>query len=553
MTGMSMIKSKKNAIILYAVYSVLLVLIITFANGVGEWLADILRNAVIVNEITDVVIEVEDGTDFEAKHKYEFDYTVIGKYQGNADIYFESSNTDALIISSGAKVVVNTYAKFDGDETDVDVTVKSRKDTSFEKTLTFTVKKIHPTADDVKVSYLLEGCGYNKSRVKVGMKIYPYSAVKDSKYTNEYEVLYDPEYISYDEETGSYYAIKETPDGEKICFTMSYPNGVQVDTASFSVIPDSEVESFDEIRSGGNALEDEIYIQKGKGLTPLLYRGGKLILSRVDISYSDTDGIRVEKNGSHTFKKIGDYVLTVALPNGFSKEITVHVRNVVALPQIKSSADIDGNRITVKQSDERVRVDLVYPDGTTLFDHVLEYDGETVKINDSKKSFTIIPKKVGETTLKVVWDDGYERVEDTYVVEVVKSNSSATHRVKAAITFFVSKILGHSVLFAILGALTLGLFRYIPMKNEALLAAIYLASVLPTAVLTEFIQKFQPGRHARVVDVLIDACGFLAGTSICALVAYKRARKTCRSHADGCAACARVMRKREITNLSEKN
>lgn len=519
--------SKKTSIILYTVYSILLVLIITFADGIGRWVSDSFEAMILKKDITDVVIDMDTDVALDAKATYELSYSVLGSYVGNPGITFESTNIEALNIVTGLKPTIRTYAKFDGDETNVDVIIRSTLDTDFEKIVTFKVRKLYPSSDDVTVGYLVRACGYGRSNLTLGVSIFPYSNVTDNSFVNEYEILYDSEYIRYDEESGAYVPIKETPEGVAIHFTVVYPNGATADSRSFVISAANEVESFDDIRVSGDAVE-EIYVNKGGSIAPILYSNGKTIMSGVDISYTNAQNVKIAYTGAYTLSEVGDYLFTFTLPNGFSKTLLVHARNVISLPELKSALEVQGNKIIVPNNVISAKVELDYPDGITYDDVEIETDGDAAKVTTAWRSIYIYPKKIGNTTVKLTWDDGYERLECEYVIEVIKANDIVA-QIEEGIKFFVSKILGHATLFAMLAVFTIFMFKNLEFNSNLVEGLIYFLSVLPTAVSTEVIQSFTPGRHARVVDVMIDACGFLFGTIVCTLVMYFKSKKLYRN------------------------
>ena len=508
--------NKKRAVILYITYSVLLVLVITFGGSVGHKLANSIKAVALNNNITDVVLNFDTDTPIEAGKVYELDYTVLGKYVGSPNIFFESTDA-ALVISEGTKVKLYPKDKFNGTETNVDVIITSGADQKFEKTVTFTVKKKYP--NDFIAGFFAEGYGYSKSVLSVGMKVYPYSGVNDDGiYTNEYEILYDEEYIRYDEKEKAYFTIKETPDDVKLHFTVRYPDGRTDDSSEFVILPYSEATSFDEIRVSGEPVE-EIHITKGQGIAPVLYSDGSPVISVVDIVASDDENVTIGRSGAYVFDAPGDYNLTFTLPNGFSKTLRVYVRNVMALPTISGNVAIEDHKITIIDSESPTKIDLKYPTNVTFIEPEVIVDGVAAKVSTSWKTLRITPVKTGNVTVTLVWDDGYDVITDTYVVEIIK-NPNVAERIAESIEFFVSKILGHSTAFAILAVFTVNMFKFIRIENKALEAIIFFLSVLPTAVLTEFIQSFMPSRFAKFTDVLIDTCGFLFGTIVCALVLY---------------------------------
>ena len=513
--------NKRKAIILYTVYSVLLVLVITFGSSVGHDLADSIKAVALNNKITDVTLNFDVNTPMLAGEVYELNYKVTGKYVGNPDISFESTD-DALVVSEGTKVKLYPKAKFEGTETKVDVIVTSGADPDFEKTITLTVKKNYP--ESFVAGFFTKGCGFERPVLSVGVEVYPYVHVIDEgNYTNEYEILYDEEYIRYDDKKNAYVVIKETPDDVKTHFTVRYPDGRTADTPEFAILPYTDVSSFDEIRVGGETAE-EIEIAKGEGIYFVLYSDGGSILSPIEIITDGGKNITVGSTGQYIFEAPGDYTLTFTLPNGFSRALSVRVRNVMALPTLSGNVDIKDHEITIIDSEVSTKIDLKYAKGVTFTDPEIIVVGDAAKVSTGWKTLNITPVKTGEMTLTLVWDDGYDVITDTYMVKVIK-NPKVAERIAEKIEFFVSKILGHSMAFAILAVFTVNMFKFIRIDNKALEALIYFASVLPAAVLTEVIQSFMPHRFAKFTDVLIDTCGFLFGTIVCTLVMYFKSKK----------------------------
>ena len=112
-------------------------------------------------------------------------------------------------------------------------------------------------------------------------------------------------------------------------------------------------------------------------------------------------------------------------------------------------------------------------------------------------------------------DDGVERIEQTYTVEVIKDTRYGT-MIKKFVQYFVSKVLGHLCFFGALGICAVNYLRYITTKRRIEWIGLVFALGLPWAGLTEFIQIFMADRTAALTDVLIDMSGYLLG----ALVGY---------------------------------
>lgn len=501
---------KKIAIALYAAYSVALVLIISFGTSVGERIIEDLQEYARRRNIKDVVIELDDSEPLAINGEYSFEYVAKGKLGDDPGLIFESLDTGILEVNENGDTLY-TYANFEGLEAEARMRVSSKYDEDFEKIFTFKVKKVFP--ESFKVSFGVPGYGNNPKTLKVGTAVYPYSYTEEKNVLNDYRIVYNDEYFTYDAERSAYIAIKATEGDEKVFFSAVRLDGKTANSAEFSICESDSSEYFDEIRINDEACES-IDLLCGKSITPLLYKDGEKLSTSVDISVNEPNGVSVSRGYSYSFRKAGDYTLTFTLPGGFSRTLSVTVRNVMGAPSIVGS---DDGKTIMLNDDESSTVKLSYPDGVTYVSAEYECDSDIITITPGARSFSVTPNAVGRATVKIILDDGYERIEETYVISVAKKAVVKTPTDKFIATF-VFKVLGHTLMFAVLGALTVNLFKYIVMKNIVIKTSLYFASVLPTAVSTELIQTMQPGRYPRFKDVLIDMLGFLIGTAITVLV-----------------------------------
>ena len=96
-------------------------------------------------------------------------------------------------------------------------------------------------------------------------------------------------------------------------------------------------------------------------------------------------------------------------------------------------------------------------------------------------------------------------------------------------TSFVRKMIGHFSLFMVSGFFTtLSIkFLYLDKKEKFMLFIIFTCiSGLFLALLTEFIQRFVPGRSGEILDVLIDFSGYLLAVLILGIIIYFQINKT---------------------------
>lgn len=497
---------------MYALYSLTLILTVTFGNGTAKKISGKIKDKVYNKNINDVTINIDAEEFLCAGNQYRFTYDVDGASKDEADIVFESLDPDILKVSGS---VLYTYNSFEGEEAEAKIKITSKRDADFEKTVTLKLKKFYP--EEFKVYYLAEGSGYNKKTIEVGMAVYPYSHTTEKGKINKYELIVDEEYFTYDEKKGAYIAIKETEEGKSVTFKVCYPNGTVGESEPISIIPYVGINDFDEIKSEGKTIEN-LTLNVNQYIVPILYKDGKSVNTVVDISYTDPDGVIVGNTGYYAFKKAGNYTFTFTLPNGFSKSVNITVNNVMALPELADPGVMVDGIIKVTNG-KNTTVQLTYPEGTTFTSAVYECNNDSVSINGGWRSFTVVPNKLGTTTVTVILDDGYQRLEKTYLVQVVEGVILKDSVVKF-IDNFVSKFMGHTIFFGMLAVFALNMFKYLEIRNKIKRFVLYIMTALPWAVLTEVIQKFIPTRFGRAEDVIIDMCGFMIGTTLTLIVRF---------------------------------
>ena len=500
--------NKGRAFLLYFTYAVILVLILTFGTSVSSRLMLVIRQADMGYDITDIEVTLDPEKPLTSSSIYQLGSTPVGSYGGSGELKFKSSDSSILHINSSGKIT--TTSKFEGTETTVELTITSNQDPSFSKTLCYTVRKLYPA--EFECNYMVKGYGTNADAVSVGMTVYPYGKAKTGvkHSSNEFEIIYDEEYFRYDEKENGYVAIKETPAGEQVSFGIRYPNGKSGETQSFAIVPYTQIDSFDEVRlngknaDGANMICDSYYpIQ--------LYKDGEPVQTMFEVTCSDPDNLRVRGTGQYYLVNAGDCTLTFTLPNGFSKTVNIQARNDLFLPTMDDK-EISGAKYIRIFENEGTTVNFSLSSKASYGEVTYEYDEEMLSISPYWRSFVIKGSKPGVTTIKVIVDDGYDRVEETYTVEVVKENRDAAI-IFSNIRTFVAKVLGHTCLFGLLGILAGNFLRMaVPNKAAKLVGAILLG--LPWGILTEYIQTFMAGRNPALTDVLIDMLGYMIGATL---------------------------------------
>lgn len=500
---------KSLAVFVYLIYAVSITLMLCFGRDVALGTVKIVRDIVNMKDIEDVTVDIDTDTELLASKTYYLDYIAHGDFTGEAGLKFESLNPELLkVTSSGA---VYAYNSFEGDSIELSYRITSKYDETFEKIQTLTFHKKYP--EKFSAAYSLEGVGSSKT-LYVGVPVYVYSnvAAGQSYNVSAYEVLYDEEYFSYDEKRNAYIPIKTTEGSKTLTFAVSYANGSTGESTAFKIaaVP-TEVTDFDEIRLN-NKPSDGYDIGVNKSILVSLYKDGKRLVTDYTLTLGEGDGGKINRAGRIQYTKSGIKTVTVILPNGFSKTVSFSTSNVMSLPTVSGVVLNDDGVIELLDSDE-LKYKVSFPKGVTYSSLKFEYDKTLMKVSYSEKTLKITPKGAGRTSLKIVLNDGYQRLEESYELNIIKDTRISTWILKNLGTF-ITKFFGHMLMFAGLALFSLNMFRFIKMKNPIKRFLGYTMTALPIAALTEFIQYFIPKRTSAIRDVFIDMLGFYLGTAI---------------------------------------
>lgn len=500
-------KNKKTlAIILYAVYAVALVLIITFASSLSSGIIYKLEVMFSKKNITDVTVDISSDTELLAGRYYYPQYTPVGSFTGSPGMRYTSLDPEYLTVGDGGKICAST--DFEGDTFYGRVKVASAYCESLEKIITFKFVKKYP--ENFSVSYTVKGLAKEVSELTVGVPVYVFSRISsDSDYNmSDYTLIYDKEYFAEGEQ-GSLVPIKSTEDGTLLAFSIEYGNGAIASSKSFTIAEKPLADEFDEVLLNG-VPADEFVGERGKSISVTLLNGGEEIATDYAMSLDMKGDANRDGRGGMYFLTVGDKGLTITLPSGFSKTVYPKIRNTISRPILKNEEQEKTHTINLLVSEYKTV--SFYFDKNVGYDTVeYEFDREMMRLSSSDRSFTIKPKKAGTTTVKLTIDDGYTRVSEEYTVHI-KRNWNPVYLISSNVSGFVSKVLGHMTLFIVLAFLSMNLFKYVNVTGRVKRFAIYTLTALPVASLTEFIQFFIPNRNSTLSDVLVDMLGFYLAT-----------------------------------------
>ena len=467
--------------------------------------------------IDDVLMEVETDTEdwFAVGKAYTPTYTAVGDINGDAGLVFEALDDNISYINKTTGSF--RVGRPEQDEAYGRIRITSKYDLDFEKIITLHFKKVYP--EEFNAIYWVKTSGWSAKKAYVGVPLYTYTSVKTVGTTEkDYEVIYDPEYFK---ETDEYtlVPIKVTPEGEKVSLRYVFANGVSGDTIEFEIVEPIKVEKIDEVYVGLNTHDTSIKISATHTIN--LYADGERIHDDYEIISQNPEAIRITRGDAVQFLKAGKQTLTFRLSNGVSKTVTVDVYNVFEFPTITTPTLNNEGAITCREG-KSVEFLCEFPQGVTYQTLSFEYDKEIISLQKSGNKFTVKGLKKGETTVKVILDDGVEHVEKTYRIQV-KTNYNPLDFLKKHKENIIGKGFGHIGGFAVLALLAANLARYIKRGKGVKKLLFCFGWGVSVAVLTEIAQSFIPLRSASIVDILLDISGVLFGYLLsCGLVWMRR-------------------------------
>ena len=504
--------------ILYVAYSILLIFILVADTGIATVAIDWAKAALAERkDIADVSVQLDED-ELLAGRYYTPKYIPTGDFTGDAGLEFTSMNPEYLTVSFVGAVIAKTT--FEGDSLDASIKITSKYDKDFEKIVTFRFVKKYP--ENVNVAYYMNGYGYSAKTLYTGVPVYAYSNIstQNPPYNmTDYTLVYDEEYFDKTED-GALIPKRETVDGETLTFKAVYGNGMTVESVSFVIkAPDNAITDVDEIRVN-NSLDDSIDLSRGSPILVYLYYKGKHVASDYSIAFTNEDGLAMNKAGMYYFKTPGDRSVTITLPNGLSKTVLLRVRNVISAPIIEDEEINQSRYITISDNSNRV-VNYSFENEVTYKTLVLEYDKEIIRLTQGSSRLVITPLKAGTTTVKLIVDDGVDRFEESFTVEVKADNSIRVRLIKT-VSYWLPKLFGHGGLFLLLAFFAMNMFKHLDVDGLFARFLLYSMSGLSVAFISEFMQMFMPLRSASMADIAIDMGGFLLGTL---LVLLKRSIK----------------------------
>ena len=515
------------------IWSITLILILTFATDVAAFITDTLSSVyhVYIDSVDVEDINLNLQSYYKPNRYYSLQYEVKTKENKYTPLKFENLTPEYLTLYTSGSF---TTKKIEEDLVVGKIKLTASYDLDFEKIIEIPIKKVYP--DAMKLTAFTASVHLTTTNPQIGVPFYVYPQFNNDLEFTERSVdfLYDQEYLEL-RDTNCFVGKKEGTT----TITATMKNGLS-DSYEITITPaPEEVTEFDDVRFYYYGSEDwdenKVIGYKSGVFYPILKLNGESLYTDFTITSSDRSIVDIGYIGFIHFKEVGDAIITITLPNGFKKEYPISVRNHINLPSFSCST-MDSNGVIEVPVRGKAEIKYQFP---ILPDDEYQYKIIGAKSNGKvnvaalgSDAFVIIAKELGDTTITLYMDDGFSpRVEKTFDVRVVKNPNVLIQR-EFNFTKFVAKILGHMGLFVIEALIAFWALHTMHFKKHWLEGIIFIVIGLLVGFTSEFIQLFMPKRSGAIKDVGIDMLGYMIGfgISIVIFLIYKKIKQTKYQH-----------------------
>lgn len=537
---------KKLSMILFIIWSISVVLILTFGTQVAGMISNSVSEVIHTeqNKLKDVTIN---KTQIPIEQLIELDVTLSPDTFSSSDIIYTSLNPELFDIKNNHYIVGKT---FDGEQKSGTLLITNRLDDKFKKEVEIIFYKTYPT--DIKLE-LLDENRLSKEDNEVYIKIpffieTNFTPDKDDISEKEIKCIFNEEYFSCNiiEETIELIPKHEdydlNDDFSPISSTVKVlVNGNEIKSYDLTINPIQQCNSFDQIKIykiGEDLLETRNDIFVKDELSLILYSENKKLTTNFTIKSNNEDICQITEDNKIRCLKTGTVTLEISLLNGYKEELNLVIRNKLGLPTYSGVNFNDNNEIIIKQETDN-QLFFKFADDVSFDKITYTIDsGISHEYNEELNSITLTGNKKGSYNLVVTIDDGMEEPIVLNLVIKVIENERSFSSIISKFSRFLAKILGHMSFFVLEAILAFFMMFYYKGKNKWINALIYFGIGLFLASLTEFIQLFIPGRSGTFKDVMIDMSGYIIGFIISILflkIIHKiKNKKKEKSHVANC-------------------
>ena len=500
---------KKLSVIVFTVYSLFLVLFITFGTSAISPVYSFLYNCITKKEYKITNVEFNLNEEYLIEKEYYLDYVVYPNKNVDYELKFESLTKDICDISSDGYI----YGKrTDNDKTVGKIKVTSKKDSHFEKIISVNFTKKYPTDIDIRLDEFYK----QENEIYITYVNLPIHL----RYTLIYneDITEDIPYIEYDEnifENDSFLTLTPVTKTDETTIYLKLNNITK--EIKLKVIDIKEDLEMVEKNSSFNKLslyqkdnynnENSIYYV-GYDIDFDIFNDDFAIIFPYEVTSSDEEILEVFDKKLRPKRK-GTVDITITLENGFSKTYTLYIKNKLTLPTLEG-VEIDNKTITVLIGETSL-INFVFPDEIIYREMEIEFDKGKIrltKISDTQYKLEGLIESTSKIKIKI--DDNDQSLEQEYTI-LVKENKKVTHVIKTNLSMIVPKILGHLAMFFVEGILAMWVAMNYHSKKKLINIIIFASIGLVLAGGTEFVQLFISGRSSRFIDVIIDFTGYVIG------------------------------------------
>lgn len=488
-------------------WSIIVILVLSFGTKISSKIfASLYEKYTYYSSRVDITnFELEKQDFYLINKNYTLKYQIETNKDKEVKLIFESLNPDVFEVT---KTGVIKGLDFEGNVQTGYLRVTSTNDEDFTKDIELTFKKVYP--DSISAVNVRTALYKLTSNVYVDSYFYAYPSFKsENGYTEkDFEYIYDPEYFEHIE--GYLFYAKKT--GKNIEMTISMDNGRLTKTRKINILENkTTVEQLDKIEFYESSklvdlnlptLPNKIYYMR-------FVTNEKDVHMPYTVTSSDDKIVTIDKYGRISTKKAGDATITITLQNGTTYHQDIKVRNTLTLPTFSEIPYNDSNIIEIKYMD-KIEFKYTFPEEAKFKSMKFEYDKKALTITTKNGSIFLTGKQKGDTSFKVYLDDGIDYIEEEFLVTVVDNPDYSKPKRQDLQTIF-NKIFGHMGLFCVEAIFALWFVTSFKFKHHYTEGIIYVGIGVTIACITEFIQRFLPGRNPTMKDVAIDMLGYTIG------------------------------------------
>lgn len=488
-------------------WSTIVILVLSFGTKVSSKIFSSIyeKYSYYSNRVTITNFELENQDFYLINKNYTLKYQIETNKDKDVKLTFESLNPEVFEVT---KTGVIKGLDFEGKVQTGLLRITAEYDENFKRDIELTFKKVYP--DSISAITVRTALYKLTNDVYADSYFYAYPSFKsENGYTEkDFEYIYDPEYFEHIE--GYLFLAKK--EGKNIEMTISMDNGRLTKTRKINILKNKTiVEQLDKIEFYESAklvdlnlptLPNKIYYMR-------FVANEKDVHIPYTVISSDDKIVTIDKYGRISTKKAGDATITITLPNGTTYHQDIQVRNTLTLPTFSEIPYNDSNIIEIKYMD-KIEFKYTFPEEAKFKSMKFQYDKKTLTITTKNGSIFLTGKQKGDTSFKVYLDDGIDYIEEEFLVTVVDNpDYSKTKRQNLRIIF--SKVFGHMGLFCVEAIFALWFVTSFKFKHHYIEGIIYVGIGVTIASITEFIQRFLPGRNPTLKDVAIDMLGYTIG------------------------------------------